>query len=85
MAIELVMCRYCWAFAYYGDADVHIKKIREKAVTTFKLDSPTVEDHQKNIIEALGLYFTGWEKLRKLYNVMHLVSVSRDRYGYWRY
>jgi len=31
---------------------------------------------RKYIREALKLYITGWEKLRKLYNVIHLVSKS---------
>ena len=32
--------------------------------------------YRKNIQEILEIYYNGWEKLRKLYNVIHLVSVS---------
>jgi len=46
MAIELVMVRYCWAFAYFSEADPLIVKIRDKVTTTFKSNSATTEDHQ---------------------------------------
>jgi len=46
MAIELIMVRYCWAFAYYSEADQYVNKIREKVSTTFKSNSATTEDHE---------------------------------------
>ncbi len=46
MAIELIMVRYCWAFAYYHEADTLITKIRDKITTTFKQNSATLEDYQ---------------------------------------
>jgi len=76
MAIELIMVRYCWAFAYYSEAEQFVSKIREKVSTTFKSNSATTEDHEEYIRKTLKLYMTGWEKLRKLYNVIHLVSKS---------
>ncbi len=46
MAIELIMVRYCWAFAYFSEAEPLINKIRDKVTTTFKSNSATTEDHQ---------------------------------------
>jgi hypothetical protein len=36
MAIELMMVRYCWAFAYFSEAEPLVNKIRDKVATTFK-------------------------------------------------
>ena len=53
MAIELIMVRYCWAFAYYSEADPYVNKIREKVSTTFKSNSATTEDHEfENLIDC---------------------------------
>ena len=76
MAVELIMVRYCWTFAYFSKAEIYVNKMREKISTTFKANSATLEDHEKYVKEILSLYLTGWEKLRKLYNVIHLVSKS---------
>ena len=46
MAVELIMVRYCWTFAYFSEADPFVNKIREKVSTTFKSNSATTEDHE---------------------------------------
>ena len=60
MAIELIMVRYCWAFAYYSEADQYVNKIREKVSTTFKSNSATTEDHEylfEGVFQLLTNYF----------------------------
>lgn len=49
MAIELIMVRYCWCFAYYSEAEQYVNKIREKVSTTFKANSATTEDHEYSL------------------------------------
>jgi hypothetical protein len=76
LAIELIMVRYTYAFAFYTEAEPLVNQIRDKLSTTFKSNSATVEIYQKTLQEILELYYNGWEKVRKLYNVIHLISKS---------
>jgi len=68
--------RYTYAFAFYSEAEPLVNQIRDKLSTTFKSNSATIESYQKTTQDILEFYYIGWEKVRKLYNVIHLISKS---------
>ena len=46
LAIELIMVRYTYAFAFYAEANPLVCQLRDKLSTTFKSNSATVESYQ---------------------------------------